>query len=141
MMSLHNEKLHRLLDAFNEGADQVLRLFDEKAIVEYPYAPALGLPGTLDMAAYHRHLTNILSRMPDIIFSNIRIYPTSEENTLWAEFHGETFIPPANAKYEQDYVVKAVFKDEKFIHYREYWNVAPILKSLSGNDAIKTTLV
>jgi len=82
--------LHSLLTAFNQDTKTVLALFDPDAIVEYPYAAAIGRPHRLTMDDYRKHLDNILGHMPDISFTRLQLYPLQEEGSYWAEFHGET---------------------------------------------------
>jgi len=126
--------LHSLLTAFNQDTKTVLALFDPDAIVEYPYAAAIGRPHRLTMDDYRKHLDNILGHMPDISFTRLQLYPLQEEESYWAEFHGETRVPATEALYEQDYVVQFTLKDGKFSFYKEYWNVLPVLKALLGKE-------
>ena len=121
-----------LLKAFNLGAENVLELFDEEAIIEYPYAHSLGTPYSLDKTQYGHYLKGALANMPDITFSNVNVYLTAQRNVLWAEFHGEVIIPSTNQLYRQDYVVLITLKKGKIIHYKEYWN--PMAVSAMGDD-------
>ncbi|KEQ29370.1 hypothetical protein N180_07430 [Pedobacter antarcticus 4BY] len=126
--------LLNLLDAFNKDTQTVLSLFDPTATVEYPYAKSIGSAYRLTMDDYRRHLDNILPDMPDIIFSELNVYPLAEQDSYWAEFHGETTVPATGDLYQQDYVVHFRLESGKFIYYKEYWNVLPVLKTLMGKD-------
>jgi uncharacterized protein len=64
----------RLLEAFNQGAAEVVALYTEDATVEYPYAASLGSASKLNMSEYFNHLKGGLEQMPDIVFSNVRVY-------------------------------------------------------------------
>ncbi|AMP99526.1 hypothetical protein AY601_2640 [Pedobacter cryoconitis] len=126
--------LLNLLNAFNKGTEAVLSLFAPMATVEYPYARSLGSAYQLTMDDYRKHLDNILGDMPDIIFTGLTVYPLNEPDSYWAEFHGETTVPATGALYQQDYVVNFRLENGKFIYYKEYWNVLPVLKTLMGKE-------
>ncbi|NMH87229.1 nuclear transport factor 2 family protein [Flavivirga algicola] len=119
-----------LLKAFNLGAANVLELFDEKAIIEYPYAHSLGTPSLLNKTQYGNYLKGALANMPDIAFSQVKSY-VSQNHIIWAEFHGEVIIPSTNQLYQQDYVACIKLKKGKIIHYKEYWN--PMAISAMGS--------
>ena len=129
--------LLNLLAAFNKDTQTVLSLFDPTATVEYPYAKSIGSAYRLTMNDYRKHLDNMLPDMPDIIFSEITFYPLAEPDSYWAEFHGETTVPTTGDLYQQDYVVYYRLVNGKFIYYKEYWNVLPVLKTLMGNEQAK----
>ena len=126
--------LLNLLNAFNKDTETVLSLFDPMATVEYPYAKSLGSAYHLTMDDYRKHLDNILGDMPDIIFTGLIVYPLQEPDSYWAEFHGETTVPATGALYQQDYVVNFRLENGKFIYYKEYWNVLPVLTTLMGKE-------
>ncbi|WP_394972333.1 nuclear transport factor 2 family protein [uncultured Croceitalea sp.] len=118
-----------LLETFNLGAENVLELFDEEAIIEYPYAHSLGTPSSLNKTQYGNYLKGALANMPDIVFSQVKSYTTGN-HIFWAEFHGEVIIPSTNKLYKQDYVARITLKKGKIIHYKEYWN--PMAVSAMG---------
>ena len=122
--------VHDLLEAFNLGAENVLELFDEEAIIEYPYAHSLGTPSPLNKIQYGNYLKGALANMPDIAFSQVNTY-TAQNHVVWAEFHGEVVIPSTNQLYKQDYVARIMLKNGKILHYREYWN--PMAVSAMGD--------
>lgn len=132
-MSNQNEQIiHEFLQSFNKGGDAVAALFDEEAIIEFPYAHSLGTPGKLPKTDYHQYLNNVLPNMPGLQFSQVQIFNTISGNMAWAEFHGEATIPSTGVHYQQDYVARFTFRDGKIIHYKEYWNVAPGLEAFGG---------
>ncbi|KQC31833.1 hypothetical protein AAY42_17190 [Flagellimonas eckloniae] len=122
--------VQNLLEAFNLGTENVLELFHEDAIIEYPYAHSLGTPSKLDKTQYGNYLKGALANMPDIVFSQVKSYP-SQNHVVWAEFHGEVVIPSTNQLYKQDYVARILLKNGKIIHYKEYWN--PLAVSAMGD--------
>ena len=128
-----------LLAAFNQGAAQVLALYTEDATVEYPYAASLGSASKLNMRDYENHLKGGLEQMPDIRFSDVRVYQTIEPNAFWAEVHGETVVPKTGKLYRQDYVMYFETRDRKFSFYREYWNAVPVMDAFGGGDSFKET--
>ncbi|WP_407885069.1 nuclear transport factor 2 family protein [Scytonema sp. NUACC26] len=98
-------------------------LLAEDVIVDFPYAPSLGRPGRLEgRSAAYNHIKTALTQMQNLTFSNVRKYPTTDPNVLWAELHGSALIPTTGRRYEQDYVVRLKIKDGKTVYYSEYWN-------------------
>ena len=130
---------NRLLEAFNQGAAEVVALYTEDATVEYPYAASLGSSAKLNMREYENHLKGGLEQMPAIKFSNVRVYQTTESNSFWAEVHGETVIPKTGKLYSQDYVMYFEVADGKFGFYREYWNAVPVMEAFGGGESFQET--
>lgn len=123
---------NKLLKAFNQTAEEVLSLFTDDAVIEYPYAASLGAPTRLNKQEYSAHLAFILPQMPGIAFSETRVYPLSETSSYWAETHGEAVIRETGKKYEQDYVMYFTVRDGKFGFYREYWNPQAFQQASGG---------
>ncbi len=108
-------------------------LFAEDAVVEFPYASALGSPERFEgKSAIYNRMKDALVQMQNLIFTNIRAYQTLNPNILFAEVHGEATIVATGHLYQQDYVMRLETKDGKIVHYREYWNPTPVLDTWSG---------
>ncbi|WP_422083511.1 nuclear transport factor 2 family protein [Ulvibacterium sp.] len=131
-VSNHNQEsiVQNLLEAFNLGTENVLELFHEDAVIEYPYAHSLGTPSKLTKTQYGNYLKGALENMPDIAFSQVKSY-SMQNHVIWAEFHGEVVIPSTHQLYQQDYVARIVLKNGEIIHYKEYWN--PMAVSAMGD--------
>ncbi len=130
------QHLETLLTAFNKGTEAVLNLYNEDAIVTYPYAASLGLPSSFTMDEYKKHLDRMLASMKSISFTGLKVYELKENESYWAEVHGETIISNTDALYQQDYVIFFTLENGKFSEYKEYWNVLPVLKSLLGVEDV-----
>jgi uncharacterized protein len=105
-------------------------LLDEDVIVDFPYAPSLGRPGRLEgKAATYNHVKTALTQMQNLTFTNVRKYPTTDPNVLWAELHGSALIPATGRHYEQDYVVRIQIRDGKIVYYSEYWNPMALMNA------------
>lgn len=108
-------------------------LLAEDAVVEFPYASAIGLTDRFEgKAAIYNHMKDAVAQMQNLIFTNVREYPTSNPNILFAEVHGEAVIVATGRHYRQDYVMRLETKDGKIIHYREYWNPSVVLDTWSN---------
>ena len=127
-------RLEALLAAFNQGTDAVLKLYNQDAVVKYPYAASLGKPSSFTMVEYKKHLDRMLGAMTSISFTGLQVYELKEKDSYWAEVHGETIIPNNSAPYRQDYVIYFTLENGKFKEYKEYWNVLPVLKSLLRSE-------
>lgn len=109
-------------------------LLAEDAIVEFPYASALGSPSRLEgKSAIYNHMKNAVAQLQNWVFTDVREYQTLIPNILFAEFHGEAVFVATGQPYHQDYVVQLETKNGKIIHYREYWNPVAILEIMGSN--------
>jgi uncharacterized protein len=109
-------------------------LLAEDAVVEFPYASALGSPSRfVGKTAIYNYMKNAVAQLQNWVFTDIRKYQTPIPTVLLAEFHGEAVFMATGQTYRQDYVVRLEIKNGKIIHYREYWNPAPILELMSSS--------
>ncbi len=103
--------------------DAWAKLLAEDAVVEFPYASALGAPSRfVGKPAIYNHIKNATAQLQNWVFTDIREYQTSIPTVLLAEFHGEAVFVATGQLYQQDYVARLETKNGKIIHYREYWN-------------------
>ena len=110
-----------LLSVISKDARSCVDLLSEDVVVEFPYAS--GAPGRLEgKEAIYNYLKDTLAQMQNLMFTNIRIYPTTNPHILWAEVHGEAVIVSTNRYFQQDYVMRLETREGKIVHYREYSN-------------------
>lgn len=108
-------------------------LFAENAVIEFPYASTT--PGRLEgKETIYNYMKDVPAQMQNLVFTNLRIYPTSNPNVLFAEVHGEADIVCTGRHYHQDYVMWLETKEGKIIHYREYWNPMPALEAWGSTE-------
>lgn len=113
-------------------------LFAENAVIEFPYASSLGSPERFEgKSAIYNYIKDVPAKMQDLVFTNIRAYPTSNPNLLFAEVHGEAVIIATGRHYQQDYVMRLETKDGKIVHYREYWNPIPAIDAWGGTQNLR----
>lgn len=113
-----------------------VNLFTEDAVVEYPYASTT--PGRLEgKAAIYNYMKDVPAQVQNLMFSNVRVYPTSNPSVLFAEVHGEAVIVSTGRHYQQDYVMRLETKEGKIVHYREYWNPVPALEAWGGTQNLR----
>ena len=113
--------LTNLLSLMGKDVQAWADLLAEDAVFESPYAP--GKPVRLEgKEVIYNFIKNALAQMQDLMFTNIRVYPTTNPNLLWAEFHGEAVAVATGRYYQQDYVLRLETRESKIVHYREYSN-------------------
>ncbi|MBB5647643.1 nuclear transport factor 2 family protein [Pedobacter cryoconitis] len=129
-----NILLKKLLLSFSESAEDVVKLFNEDAVIEFPYAASAGFPDRrkINLNTYFKHINAGLKNMLNLNFSDIRVYPMEKKDEYWAEAHGEAVITSTGLSYAQDYVMYFKVSNNKFQHYKEYWDPVPGLKSFGG---------
>jgi uncharacterized protein len=111
-------------------------LLAEEAIVEFPYATALGASTRYEgKSAIFNRIAESIAQMQNLKFTNIRKYPTTNPNLLWAEVHGAAVITATGRDYQQDYVMRMETQAGKIVHYCEYWNPVPILESWGNTQS------
>ena len=116
-------------------------LLAEDAVVEFPYASALGSPSRLEgKVAIYNYMKNAVAQLQNWVFTDVREYQTLIPDVLFAEFHGEAVFVATGQPYQQDYVVRLETKNEKIIHYREYWNPIAILELTGSRETSRTAL-
>jgi uncharacterized protein len=99
----------------------LMNLYAEDAVVEYPYA--FDTPKRLEgKEVIYNYLKNAVAKLQDLRFTNIRAYPTTDSNILWAEVQGEAVIAATGLPYQQEYVMRLEIRNGLIVHYREYWN-------------------
>jgi uncharacterized protein len=115
-----------------------VNLFTEDAVIEFPYASALGTAERLEgKSAIYNYMKDVPTQMQNLIFTNVRKCPTSNPNILWAEVHGSAAIVATGRHYQQDYVMRLETKDGKIVHYREYWNPIPALEAWGNTLSLR----
>lgn len=48
---------------------------------------------------------------------------------VFTSISAQCLIATTGRDYQQDYVMRMETQDGKIVHYREYWNLTPILES------------
>lgn len=115
-----------------------VNLFTEDAVIEFPYASAVGTPERLEgFTAIYNYMKDVPTQMQNLIFTNVRKYPTSNPNILWAEVQSSATIVSTGRHYQQDYVMQLETKDGKIVHYREYWNPIPALEAWGNTLSLR----
>jgi uncharacterized protein len=112
-------------------------LLVEDAIMEVPYAAALGVPPRLEgKSVICNYLKPVTALMPNLVFTNVRKYLTLNPNMWWVEVHGEAVIPCTGHHYQQDYALLMETMDGKIVHVREYSNPIPSMDAFGINNPI-----
>lgn len=103
-------------------------LLADDAIMEIPYAAAIGAPSRLEgKSNIYNYVQAGISQMSNLTFTNVRKYPTSDPNVLWAEYHGEALISATGRQYQQDYVTRMEIKDGKIVYLCDYFNPTAVI--------------
>lgn len=125
------------LELIGHDIQRWIDLFADDAVVEFPYAPSLGLPGRFEgKEAIDRYFRGTPESFRDLAFRDVRRYPTTDPDVAIAEAHGSATVGANDARYEQDYVMLVRTKGGKIVLYREYWNPLPALEAFGGADAL-----
>jgi ketosteroid isomerase-like protein len=126
------QALDEHLALIGKDMDRWLALFADDAVVEFPYAMP-GMPARLEgKAAIDTYFRPAPQSFLGLAFHDLRRYLTPDPDVVLAEVHGTATIAATGKHYEQDYVMVLRTRGGKIVHYREYWNVGPALRSFEG---------
>ncbi len=118
--------LDRHLALLATDPERWLGLFADDAVVEFPYAGSLGVPGRFEgLGAIRGHFVRILADLEGLAFSGVRRHPSADPDLAVAEVHGAARVRSTGRHYEQDYVMVVRARGGRIAHYREYWNPLP----------------
>lgn len=118
-----------------------LALFADDAIVEFPYAPSLGMPARLvGKPAIRAYFERTPAVFQGLRFRDVRVYAVAGGATAIAEAHGSATIATTGQAYEQDYVMVVDWADGAIVRYREYWDAIRALEAMGGRAAVLATL-
>lgn len=124
------------LSLMNQNAQNWEDLFAEDAVFESPYAPRT--PGRLEgKAAICSFIKNALVQMQNLKFSNIRVYPTTNPNLVWAEYHGEAVAIATGRPYQQEYVLKLETREGQITLFCDYANPMAAIEAWGGTENLQ----
>jgi uncharacterized protein len=143
-MNLIQKNIDEILDAHlalvGKNIEAWSDLLAEHAIMEFPYAAALGMPARLEgKAAIYNQFKEGIAQMQNLTFTNIRTYPMVEPNLLWAEYHGEAIISATGRHFQQDYVTRLQIADGKIVYFGNYFNPTAVLDAFGNNRPQRTS--
>lgn len=97
-------------------------LFDEDAVLEFPYAIGTPIPARLDgKAAIREHIDKVARLFGRFAFDAPRFHATGRDLAS-CEVHGVSTIAATGATYEQNFVMIVEARDGRIVRYREYWS-------------------
>lgn len=125
-----SELLSAYLNYLTTDATKWRDLFDENAVMEFPYASAIGTAERLEgiIAIFGFVHGAALAQMSEPVLSNIRIQSINGENAV-GEFELVTTIKTTGKIYEQKFVIFVTSKNGKIVQAKEYFNPAQVKKA------------
>ena len=130
----NTEKLFRRhLSTVTTNQKEWLSLFDDDAVVEFPFAKEIGFPDRIEgLPNIQKYIESLPAGFEDFEFSDVKIYPHENADSLTAEFKG--FIPGNSERpeYRQTYICSFSAKNGKITHYKEYWDPTAVTKFFGG---------
>lgn len=121
---------HRWLQLLLEqDIDQWIELWDENAVIEFPYAPSgyvRRLEGKSEIYAYMKEFP---SKVELFTFTEPQFHHTVHPNLMIVEFECEGRVLDTGKPYNQTYISVIEMKNGKITHYKDYWNPLVILEA------------
>lgn len=110
-------------------------LCDDRAVFEFPFAPA-GYPARLDgkaaIAAYLRDYPDHIDLQD---FPHLEIHRTDAPGTVVVEMRAVGRVVATGEPYEMSYVAVVTVTDGRITHYRDYWNPLAVPASMGEAKA------
>lgn len=116
-----------------DAGPEMVDLFAEDVIFEFPYAPE-GLPRRLEgLAALADHLGRLGPMLALGEFTLHAIHPAGE--TVVFEFSCQGEGAATGLPYDQDYISVVTLREGRIARYRDYWNPLVAVHALGGAEA------
>lgn len=122
------ELMKTMLDNFANNPDEIIDLFAEDAVIEFPYAPgeAFGLPkkveGKSAILKYAKSLQLSLRDYKINPLSEWGCFTLSDSKTYLFEYTGDAITVQGNKPYHQDIHAFVEVEHGKIAYFREYWD-------------------
>ncbi|MBQ2263688.1 MAG: nuclear transport factor 2 family protein [Loktanella sp.] len=128
-----SDLLRAALGSHLAPADDMLDLFTDDIVFEFPFAPE-GLPTRFEgRDALTGHLAKLGPLLSLGEMELHAVYPSGD--TVIAEFSCKGRGVQTGLPYDQNYVSVITLRDERIARYRDYWNPLVVLAALGGADA------
>ncbi|MBW4558125.1 MAG: nuclear transport factor 2 family protein [Trichormus sp. ATA11-4-KO1] len=102
--------------------DKWLKLWADDGVQDMPYSPA-GFPKRVEgKAAVAKHYSALPTSVGRMVFSDLKIYPTTDPNTFFVEFRGEIEVLATKKPYNNTYAGLFQFRNGQVVLFREYYN-------------------
>jgi ketosteroid isomerase-like protein len=119
-------------------ADELLDLFAEDVVFEFPYAPE-GLPRRLD--GRNRLAAHLAQLGPLLEFDSFELDASHVcGNVVVLEFTCRGRGVRTGAAYDQTYISVVTLRNGRIACYRDYWNPLVVLAALGGAEALATSI-
>ncbi|HML88043.1 MAG TPA: nuclear transport factor 2 family protein [Methylomusa anaerophila] len=120
---------------------QFIELFDDNALFEFPYAPK-GFTQKLEgKAAIYEYIKDFPQQFDVTRFSEPTFHFTLNPNIMIVEFEIEEGRTLTTSKpYLQKYISVIETKDNKIVHYKDYWNPVIALVALLDTASLQNAL-
>lgn len=116
-----------------KAGPEIMDLFTEDVVFEFPYAPD-GLPTRLTgIPALVDHLARLGPMLELGEFTLHQVHPSGE--TVVFEFSCRGRGVATGLPYDQDYISVVTLRDGRIARYRDYWNPLIALSALGGAQA------
>ena len=123
---LYRHSLRLLLD---KDIPAWVELFDEHAVMEFPFAPEgwpARLEGEAEIAAYMRHYPDHID-LHDFPF--VEIHRTVEPGTVVVEMRGVGRLVETGGPFDMTYIAVVTVENGRIASYRDYWNPLAVRES------------
>jgi ketosteroid isomerase-like protein len=105
-------------------------MLHEDAVMEFPYAAALGIPEHFDgRNAVTAYLKAMITQIGAMQFHDLVITGTKDPELFFNEYKAHV-TTPGGVSYDQVYINKLRLKDGKVILIREFWDPTRALKAV-----------
>lgn len=140
------EIVSRFLEA--EGKQDVQGMADVLAddiVFEMPFLALPGLPNRVEgKGTVVEFLEQFLGKERGMFtgwdLHNIRIYPSSDPDLVFAELDGQGVVVKSGYQYRQKYIILFRISDGRISHWREYNNPIPLQAAMASTQPAQVSI-
>lgn len=123
-------------DRLAADAADLLDMFADEAVVEFPFAPPGQRARLSGKAAITQYLQGLAGQFAFDRFGEPEIHATVDPAWAIAEFDVFARNSATGEPYNQRYVSFIGLKDGRIVHYREYWDPLVVVRALKGSAVV-----
>jgi len=102
--------------------DSYVDLMHDEIVFEFPFAPPDRPKRVEGKAELRDYLGRYPGRIEFVKLLEMTVHETTNPEVIVLEMRAEGRIKATGAPYEMGYIAVVTVRDERILHYRDYWN-------------------
>jgi len=133
---IHHRWLQLLLE---KDIHQWMELWDENAVMEFPYAPNGYTRQLQGKSEIYDYMKDFPSKIDLFRFTEPQVHQTLNPNVMIVEFGCEGRMLSTGKPYNQSYISVIETENGKITRYKDYWNPLVAIEAIGGLESFMQT--